>query len=59
MYVLKRLSLGHGQASQIPADRIWTVYNEKAEKYDEILITRLKGSMDSIIVFVCATNSLA
>ena len=46
------LSVGQSHAAQVPADRIWTLYSAKAERYDEMLVARLKGSMDSVVVFV-------
>ncbi|TCD63785.1 hypothetical protein EIP91_004936 [Steccherinum ochraceum] len=30
---------------------IWTMYNEKARVYDQALVERINGSMDSILVF--------
>ena len=50
--------LGYKSATDIPADRIWTLYNEKAGKYDEMLAARLKGSMDSVVIFVSAAISV-
>ncbi|THH27591.1 hypothetical protein EUX98_g6610 [Antrodiella citrinella] len=33
------------------ASKIWTMYNEKANTHDTALVERIKGSMDSILVF--------
>ncbi|TCD63791.1 hypothetical protein EIP91_004942 [Steccherinum ochraceum] len=33
------------------ASKIWTLYNEKAKTHDNVLVTRINSSMDSILIF--------
>ena len=40
-----------GRNSENPA-MIWALYNEKSTSYDAALVSRIKGSMDPILVFV-------
>ncbi|TCD67005.1 hypothetical protein EIP91_000685 [Steccherinum ochraceum] len=37
--------------SQVPADRLYSLYINEAEKYDEALVARLETSSDSLLIF--------